>query len=771
MMNNRPLVIFTARSRKDAVHQRAPMDIQGLFERLQASQALPVTHEAYMALRKAEQDDLKDVGGYVAGELKAGRRKAGAVLSRSAAVLDADNLPSGGTDEFIRRLEGLGCCYCVHSTAKHTPSTPRLRVVVPFSEDIPADQYAPAVRLLAQLIQREMDWFDPSTDEAGRIMYWAAHCEDVTPVFQAADKPLLNAAVLLSQLPDWRDVTTWPHFPREKAPAKLAAKQEDPTTKSGIVGAFCRVYDVPGAMARFLPGVYEETPQEGRYTFSAGSTAGGAVVYEGGKFLFSHHATDPAGGRLVNAFDLVRLHKYAALDDEAKAGTPPARLPSYTAMCAEAAADPAVSDLLARERVAAAFSPVMPAADEDAALALGRCAGAFLSLAVIKTALKAMGIQVKQNLITGRAEIDGLPAEYSSGNAVNILPMLIMDKLRAVGVKGASESMISKYLGVVCDENRYNPVLDMLGGTAWDGCTRFPQLLQVVGLDPGSLAAVLLRKWLMQCVAMAHNTAERREAAEGVLTLQGPQGVGKTLLCRRLSIRPEWFAEGVTLDLKNKDQIINATGAWITELGELDSTLKRDQSSLKAFITSPSDRVRAPYAREASFLPRYTSFCATVNPGEFLRDETGDRRFWVIPAENIDLHALLSLPPAWFEQLWAEAAVWWKESPQGFRLSGLEREALDKSNSKYREALPGEEELRQAFNFDLERDRWGEFSASQLRGMLYGIQSGGISARQLGRVLAKLEREDKRITSRILRGIRKYRLPLLQAGQSLAGVR
>ena len=98
--------------------------------------------------------------------------------------------------------------------------------------------------------------------------------------------------------------------------------------KRGVIGAFCRTYSVTQAMERFIPGMYGETDISGRYTYTGGSTAGGAIVYDGDRFLYSHHATDPCSGLLVNAFDLVRLHKYGDLDGDAKEGTPVSKLPS-----------------------------------------------------------------------------------------------------------------------------------------------------------------------------------------------------------------------------------------------------------------------------------------------------------------------------------------------------------------------------------------------------------------------------------------------------------
>ena len=762
MENNRLLTIYTARSRREAVLQAAPMNVAALFARLSSSQTLPMAHDAYMNLKKPQQDDLKDVGAYIAGELKGGRRRAGCVLSRSAAVLDADGLPAGGTEDFIRRVAALGVCCCVHSTAKHSAAIPRMRAVIPFAQDIPAEQYAPIVRLLCRMIQLELTWFDPTCDRPGQIMYNPTHCQDVEPIWFVQDKPLLDAVALLERdLPAWCDPRSWPQFPREVAPAKLAAKQEDPTAKTGVVGAFCRAYDVPAAMAKFLPGVYEETATEGRYTFTGGSTWGGAVLYDNGKFLFSHHATDPAGGRLVNAFDLVRLHRFGELDDEAKDGTPTGRLPSWSAMVELAREDSIVLNEIAREAFSKAGAKEELIRDEDATLALGRCAGVTLSLEVVKVALRAFGIRVRRNLVTGKTEISGLAPRYSLEESVNALPVFLMDKLRAIGVKGVSKTTIADYLFNILEENRYNPVLEMLDNTVWDRESRFPDLLRILDIPVNSFYATLVRKWLIQTVAVAHNETGAISAGEGVLTLQGPQRIGKTWFFRRLAIRDDWFAEGVTLDLRNKDSRIQATGAWITELGELDSTILIGNSGLKAFITLKVDSIRAPYAREKTDRPRRTSFCATVNPETFLVDETGDYRYWVIPVDKIALRMLEELPESWFVQVWAEAADWWRATPQGFRLTAAEKENLNNLNQQHRAPLRGEEEIRQALNWDLPQGEWGQFTATDIKKQLFPTDPR-LTTQQIGKVLARLEREESEVTCKAdsRSRVKTYTLPL-----------
>ncbi|MDO4517308.1 MAG: VapE family protein [Bacillota bacterium] len=748
------MAIYTAQSRRDQQLKPENLTVPELFSRLSASVPLAQTWDEYRALPKGQQDDLKDVGGFVAGVLADGRRRSGCVVSRCAAVLDLDNLPSGTTEEVIHRVEALGCAFCVYSTAKHHPSKPRLRVVVPFAQDVAVEEYRPLVRLLAQRIEPEMGLFDPTCDEAARLMYWPVRCSDVEPVFVAdASKPLLDPAALLAALTDWRDATSWPSWPGSDAIPRLAAKQGDPTAKTGLVGAFCRVYDVETAMDVFLPGIYTAAG-EGRYTFTGGSSFGGAVIYDGGKFLFSHHATDPCGSRLVNAWDLVRLHRFGALDDDAAPGTPGGRLPSYLAMQQLARQDDAVRRELATESFQAAQD--IAVVDAEAAVQLHTFAGQPLSLAVVRAALRAYGITARTNEVTGRLEVHGLPSEYSAANAPNILPVWLMDKLRGVGVKQVSKNAVTDYLTVIVDADRVNPVRQMLTGTVWDGHERLPELLDILGVDPGSLSAVLVRKWLLQTVALAFNDGDT--AADGVLTLQGAQGLGKTFLFRRLAMEPSWFVEGASLE-GGKDDFINATGGWLVELGELERSLRRDPGKLKAFITSPADNIRKPYAREASWAPRHTSLCATVNQGEFLADETGDRRFWVVPVTRLDLDRLKALPVEWFRQLWSEVYALYVQDVGGFRLTPEERAALAVSNRSFRVPAPGEDDIQSRFNFSLPETSWGEFLAAELR-LQFRDQLQGFTSRRIGRTLAKMVDEDDRLSSRTLKGRTYYRLPI-----------
>lgn len=264
---------------------------------------------------------------------------------------------------------------------------------------------------------------------------------------------------------------------------------------------------------------------------------------------------------------------------------------------------------------------------------------------------------------------------------------------------------------------------------------------------------------MLQCVALALNDDEHPVGADGVLVLQGPQGCGKTRFFSVVAVTPDWFAEGVSIDVDRVDSIIQSTGVWIAELGELDATLKREQSALKAFLTASSDTYRLPYGRASIRRPRRTSFCATVNPDGFLNDDSGSRRYWVIPVESIDVDALNRLSPEWLAQLWRQIFELYLTDRQGFRLSTEERQHLTAVNARFEKPLPFEIELRDKLDWSLPIEKWGWFKVSEVRSYIPGYPTG----EQLGRVLRKLTKEDPRIALKTPGNIRHYLLPLVRS--------
>ena len=360
------LMISTGRSRFETSWKNRKTHWSVLLARLKNSQETGETHAEYMKLPKEQQDRIKDIGGFVGGTLKEGRRKNGSVASRQLLTLDADFAPADLWTELLEKSMDeplLAHAAAVYSTHKHCVAKPRLRLLMPLDRPVSPDEYEAIARKISELVG--IEYFDDSTYQPARLMYWPSHSCDVQPVFELMDAPPLPADEVLALYPDWSDVSYWPMSSRElEIRKKLADKQGDPLAKRGIVGAFCRTYSITEAIEKFLPDVYLPTAQPDRYTYAAGSTAAGLVVYDGNVFAYSNHGTDPAGGQLCNAFDLVRIHKFGHLDEGAEDKTGTSR-PSYKEMAEFAKADPETSVTLAQETMGAAREDFQKPEDED----------------------------------------------------------------------------------------------------------------------------------------------------------------------------------------------------------------------------------------------------------------------------------------------------------------------------------------------------------------------------------------------------------------------
>ena len=283
----------------------------------------------YHSMTKDAQGEIKDQGGFVGGTLKNGRRKAENVLSRRLITLDIDYGYTDVWEDIQFLFEYAACIYSTHS---HTIENPRLRLVIPLNRDVTPDEYQAIARKIAHNFDSSMKIFDDTTYEPSRLMYWQSTPKDIDYIFKYQDGPFLNAdEVLKEYIFCWNDVNSWPKSEREtKSINTKISRQEDPLTKDGIIGAFCRTYSIIDAIETFIPDEYDLVSEE-RGTYKNGSTFGGLVVYDD-KFSFSHHGTDPTSGMLCNSFDLIRMHKFSYLDDEVRSNTNMNKLPSMIKM-------------------------------------------------------------------------------------------------------------------------------------------------------------------------------------------------------------------------------------------------------------------------------------------------------------------------------------------------------------------------------------------------------------------------------------------------------
>lgn len=745
MLNNRMLQISTAGSRKATHWPKSNIMWSEFVDRLKNPVRSTETLEQYLAYTKSQQDELKDVGGFVGGTFAGDRRKACYVQGRDLITLDLDNIPAGQTEDILKRVSGLGCAAAIYSTRKHAGFAPRLRVIVPLDRTATADEYEPAARKLAALIG--IEFCDPTTFEASRLMYWASCSSDSAYVFEVYDNAFCSLDGLLGMYDNWQDVASWPQVPGTDAlERRRLAKQEDPTVKKGVIGAFCRTYSITQAMEKFIPGMYEETAVTGRYTYTGGHTAGGAIVYDGDLFLFSHHATDPCSGQLVNAFDLVRLHMYGDKDDEAKEGTPVNKLPSFVAMSRLAINDKPVADLIAKEKFEAAREAFSAPEQQEPQVQPQKDDLSWISRLSVdgngnyqKTINNAVLILENDSLLKGKIVTD----EFAScGMVLGKLPWNEKDEKRRwkdvddagfyrymetfYGISGRDK--MDNALLIVSAQNKINDVKRYLQGLKWDGVKRLETLLSVyLGAEDTPYTRAVMRKSL--CAAVARGVVGGVKY-DYMPIFTGPQGIGKSTFLAILG--KEWFSDSLA-SFEGKDAAELIQGTWINEIGELTAMTKQETSAVKQFLSKTDDIYRAAYGRRTDKYPRRCVFFGTSNDSEFLKDSTGNRRFWPV---DVGVHpakkSIWKDLPGEVDQIWAEAYAYWALGEELFLSKEVEALAFEQQES-HRE-LSGKEGVILDFLEKKIPANWDQLDLSKRR-MFWNGQM------QLGEGIGLVERE------------------------------
>ncbi len=696
MVNDRKITLSVGNNRRSINWQPQTLMLSEFYEKLRIPYRSTETMQEYLGLKKSEQDDRKDIGGFVAGSLSGTRRKAGAVTGRDVITLDYDNIPPGGTNEILKRVDALGCGYCIYSTRKHSPANPRLRILLPFDRMVSTEEYGPLARYMADSIG--MEYADPTTFEAHRLMYWPSCCADAEYVYVFGDKPMLSADGLLKvfnqKYGDWHVITNWPRVSEaDNIYKKLAMKQSDPLSKTGVVGTFCRTYDIYSAIETFLDKVYAPVDDSRtRYTYLSGSTTGGAVVYDNGLFLYSHHSTDPCCDKLVNAFDLVRIHKFGDMDDNAETNTPTNRLPSYTAMCNLAVEDPRVSRMLAKERADSAvsdFGNVVATTEQEEGLEWAADLELNKQTGAIKPTIDNIWLILENDPnLKGKFALNEFAGR---GEVLGELPWRPFTKRRAwedndnQGLywyfekvyKITGNGKIDGALSLHSEKHKFNDVRNYLTSLKWDGIPRLDRLLiDYLGAEDSTYVRTVTRKAFTAAVARAMEPGCKYDT---MLILSGPQGLGKSTLLDKMS--KGWFNDGIrTFEGKEASELLQ--GVWLVEIGELDAFRQTDVSRIKQFLSLRYDRFRAAYGRHVKDIPRCCVFFGTTNTTTYLRDRTGNRRFWPVDV-GITKHSKYvwdSLDDE-IDQLWAEAVMRWRLGEGLFLTGEVELDAQEEQET------------------------------------------------------------------------------------------
>lgn len=650
-----------------------------LLQRCSETKRTGETAAEYARMSKEEQSNVKDVGGFVGGYLSGGIRKNANVMYRTVATLDIDYGTVNVWDDFTM---AFGFAAMIYSTHKHSSKTPRYRLVFPLSRQVSPAEYEPLCRKIAAEIG--IDLFDDTTYELPRLFYWPSTSKDADFVFDYQDGPACDVDAILSQYVDYKDVSAWPLSSREgDVIAHEIKKQGDPTEKPGVIGAFCRAYSIEDAIDTFLSDKYEKTGHDGRYTYKLGSVAGGLVCYEG-KFAYSHHETDPASKQLCNAFDLCRVHLFGAQDEGSRA-LDVTRKPSYAAMQEFAAKDKAVKLLMARERAQAAADDFDGLDDAElpedyndewkAELEYTKSGKLLCNIANIILILEndpALAGHIVHDLFTGMDSAkDGLPwnknaNQWTDTDDANLRVWLE----KHYDITGKEK--IADALTAVLTRHSYHPIRDYLNGLTWDGVPRLDKIIiDYMGAEDSELNRAMSRKHFVAAVARVFNPGCKYDYC---LIMSGAEGIGKSTLLRVMG--GKWFNDSITT-LEGKEGMEQLRRAWVVELGELSSIKRSDVEQVKAHLSKQVDIYRAAYARRVLEHPRQCVFCGTTNEALFLKGDTGNRRFWVIPVV-----AELRKYKDWSEairrdrdQLWAEAVHYYKQGEPLYLSEELEAQA------------------------------------------------------------------------------------------------
>lgn len=666
-------------------------------KRLRNVRRTPETMTDYDRMSTPERGKIKDGPAFVGGFIRGGRRKKESVESRSLITLDADN----ADEDFIFAAELAlgGHTFAIYSTHSHRPNKPKYRLIAPANRRMTPDEYTAVSRKIAEKIG--MNYFDRTTFDVHRLMYLPSCSKDADPVLIVYEGDPIDVDEVLAEYEDWQDVMSWPRHPGERKALKTAeTKVTDPRTKQGIIGLFCRAYSIEEGLETFLSDVYAPGSQPHRYTYVHGTSANGLQVYPDQELAYSHQDSDPiADGRAYNLFDLVRVHKFGHLDDDVKEYTPDAKKPSHLAMERWAAELPEVKKLAIAEKQAEFEEMVEKFDEEDDSWKEG--------LEIHPKTGQILSTAGNIELILSHGQWHGVLAYDAFGNTEVIRkalpwrdrerpnrkyePWLAADDKRL-------QHWFSKVYGInsgrailnafteVAHRNTFHPIKEYLESYTWDGVPRAERIfITYLGAQDTHYVRQVTRKMLLAAVTRLYNPGCKFDQ---MLVLIGPQGAGKSSLLAKLG--REWFSDSLrTFD--NKEAGEHLQSGWIFEISELSAMKKSEIEEVKAFLSKTEDRYRVAYDRQVSEFPRKCVFFGTTNTKEFLRDVTGNRRFW--PVEVDPSRAEYShwghLSDYLVGQIWAEVLTWFR-SGEGLELDHEARKEAEKQQAAHMENDPRE---------------------------------------------------------------------------------
>lgn len=854
------LALSVGKSRRDKQWDNVNVTWGQLIEKLSSTVYTSETLEEYKNSPKDLQDNIKDVGGFIGGTLKEGRRTKASVMDRQLLTLDCDYATSYLWDTLDMLFDFAAVIYSTH---KHCEDRPRFRLVIPLNRRVTPEEYEAIGRKVAKDIG--MDYFDDSTYEPSRLMYWPSTSSDGEFVFHYKDAPWLNADQVLNSYENWKDRSTWPESSRvNKHRRALANKQGSPREKTGIIGGFCRCYSTPQVIDKFLSNIYIPTMDKDRYTYVKGSTSGGLVIYQQGDFAYSYHSTDPMSGLLCNAFDLMRLHSFGHLDEGIPEDTPSIKLPSYKAMIDFARNDNQVKLTIGKERLLQAkmdfkieeelddhgdkdfydkegevhnneeekysydnkaeenpynkeeknlnankevitidkkvrrnnlkenaevkvfVDNQMPNKDivdlpENNKKVVNKNIGEIVlsddanqwmqHLEVDKLGQYKSTIENISLILENDENLKGKIAlnEFSHRTMIkgNLPWHRFLNKKEGDQWKDSDDSSLRHYIEkvyritspmkindgllIVEEKNKFHPIRDYFNSLVWDGVKRVDNLfIDYLGASDTKYNRMVTRKALVAGVARIFNPGVKFDY---MLVLVGKQGVGKSHILSLLG--QNWYSDSFNT-VQGKEAYEQLQDAWIIEMAELTAAKKAETEAVKHFISKREDIYRVAYGKRVTKFPRQCVFFGTTNEMDFLKDKTGNRRFWPVMVEKHRIKKDLWRDDikAEIHQIWAEAVELWKMGEGLFLELELEEQAV-KIQEKHTERSSMEGLIHEYLEMPLP-ENWEDLDVAARRSYIHGtnFKEEAIPTKKRDKVCAM------EIWVELLQGDPKYMKPM-----------
>lgn len=738
----RPLSIAVGNSRHTTLWKNKTISFEDLKGRLSTPLKTSESSSDYAKMQKSQRDDTKDHGGFVCGALKDGKRKISHVESRSILSFDADYITAEFLDSFSSSFQYGAVLYSTHSS---TPENPRVRILCPLKRDVTPDEFVAVSRYVADSIG--IDYFDECSYRTNQIMYWPTISYDGVFVYKEVDKPWLDPDEILSAHPDWTDPEKLPISSREKKNhSREQKKVQDPLTKDGVVGLFNRAYyPITLALEEFLSDEYESTGSDTRWHYIPSHSVAGVEIIED-KFVYSHHAKDPAYLQLCNAFDIVRIHKFGDMDEKE----------SFRSMSEFAMENEKVRLLSLEEKREQAQVEFAQEDDWKTQLrymkrskCLENCVWNLMLILQNDPDYRNFAL----NEFVGRIQITGkVPWERPEGNSFwRDADTAQLKALIDINYETFSSRNHDVAFTKVVEDRHFHPLRDKLEALPkWDGVKRLETLfIDYLGAKDTAYVRAATRKPFVAAVARVYNPGIKFDT---ITVLVGPQGCGKSTIIARMG--EEYYSDSLNLfDMKDKAGAEKLQGYWILELGELAGMKKADIELVKAFASRTDDIYRPSYGRTVESHPRQCVILGTTNSESgFLRDITGNRRFWPINVTGVSRKKPWDITRDEVKLLWAEAKYLYESGEPLF----LSAEEDDEAVAEQVDAMESDERqgLVEEYLEKLLPDNWDSLDLYERRNYLSdSLSPKGTVKRQIvsnpeiwcecfGRNLSELSRHD-----------------------------